>query len=67
MDDKEQQFFQTWRVCAQEGACDSLGGEEFLRVKSEWEDAGRPPDIRGFIVRRANEPPIPVEWTLKKS
>lgn len=47
------EFYWVWRRLACEGACDGVGGSQYLRVRDEWENAGRPADIDSFIRRRA--------------
>lgn len=47
-------FDDVWNELAEDGLCDTLGGPEYLRVRSEWISAGEPEDIEVFIFRRAN-------------
>lgn len=37
------------------GQCDALGSAEYVRVRDEWVEAGRPPDVDAFVRRRANQ------------
>ena len=47
-------FRAVWRCLAAEDMCDTMGGAESRRVETEWQEAGRPRDVYGFIRRRAN-------------
>lgn len=47
-------FDALWVALSEQGACDALGGREYLRVRAEWLFAGAPPSIEAFIRRRAN-------------
>ncbi len=42
------EFRTTWYALSKEGVCDSIDGEEYERVFSEWLDADRP-DPEPFI------------------
>lgn len=51
----EDEFDLTWRRLAEESACDSFGGGEYIRVRGEWSRAGGDPE--SFIRQRANATP----------
>lgn len=50
-------FANEWCLLAKLGHCDSLGGAEFDRIRREWIENGRPTDVEGFIIQRANVGP----------
>lgn len=50
----QQQFDIAWRVLHREDKCDAPGSDEYHRITKEWRDAGAPPDMLEFILRRAN-------------
>lgn len=59
MDDSQtdQRFDATWRTLERRGHCDAFGGQEYLRVRREWQEAGRPLNLYRFILTHANAGP----------
>lgn len=56
--ERERDFYRAYERLAEEGKCDAAGGREYQRVRQEWKDAGRPDDMDGFIIKRANVSPF---------
>lgn len=52
------EFDRAYEYLAKQGTCDSPGGQEYQRVKSEWLEYGRPAPL-SFISVRANWIPEP--------
>lgn len=50
-------FDASWLVLARRGHCDAFGSQEYLRVRREWQEAGRPLNLYRFILTRANAGP----------
>jgi hypothetical protein len=50
-------FDEAWVRLSKEGKCDAAGTREYLRIREEWNQAGRPYNVWGFIEERANQPP----------
>lgn len=55
-------FVSVWLLCEEQSLCDAYGGSEFLRVFQEWQQAGTPRDVHGFIRWRANLGPNSKQW-----
>lgn len=51
---RDRTFKKWWIALSHRGLCDAAGGAEYRRVYAEWLKAGRPKEIRAFIVDRAN-------------
>ncbi len=47
------EFYHTYNRLAMIGVCDSAGGMEYRRVRKQWEDAGKPPNVVKFIKANA--------------
>ena len=68
---REMDFDQSWGRLSEQGACDSLGGCEYTRVRAEWIKAGRPEPVafirrrqRLFVRRVASRPRSPASPAL---
>lgn len=55
---KEAVFDDLWRTLAEQGACDSIGGLEYKRVRVEWLQYTGFDSLKNFIMRRANIGPV---------
>lgn len=51
-------FAAVWYSLSLQGRCDLIGGREYRRVLWAWLAAKAPPDVEGFILLHANQPPI---------
>lgn len=47
-------FDRAWVQCAEKGLCDALGGAEYRRVRSAWDQYGAFGYALQFIVNSAN-------------
>jgi hypothetical protein len=55
--DPVKRFVNAWRKLAAGGMCDELEGAESQRVFQQWLREKCLPDVREFIIDRANRPP----------
>lgn len=55
------EFWKTYEALAEQGACDSPGGQEYQRALEEWLKAGTPEPIATFIRARANAGPETIQ------
>lgn len=48
--DESEEFYKVFKTLSRRGRCDGVGGREYKRVRLQWEEAGKPTDIKAFII-----------------